>query len=146
MFSLGTSRSISAKARAMVRCPIGSAFDFVGHGFFRNYASWCPQVIELETLSDGPVRPGVTARQVTLDRGICSESTFEITTFGPPKHLGLKGLSEPFKSFYEFEEKTAASTQMIFSFELEERGLFMRPFENSFAPRSKRERSGRLKT
>jgi signal transduction histidine kinase len=102
---------------------------FVGHGFFRNYASWCPQVIELVPLSDGPVRPGVTARQVTLDRGIRNETTFEITTFGPPKFFGLKGLSESFKSLYEFKEQTAASTQMVFSFELEERGLFMRPFD-----------------
>ena len=94
MFNLATSRPISAKAQAVVQCPIGSAFDFVGHGFFRNYASWCPQVIELEPLSDGPVRSGVTARQVTLDQGIRNETTFEITTFGPPKFFGLKGLSE----------------------------------------------------
>jgi light-regulated signal transduction histidine kinase (bacteriophytochrome) len=71
----------------------------------------------------------VTARQVTLDQGIRNETTFEITTFGPPKFFGLKGLSESFKSLYEFEEQTAASTQMVFSFELEERGLFMRPFD-----------------
>jgi signal transduction histidine kinase len=129
MFNLATSRPISAKAQAVVQCPIGSAFDFVGHGFFRNYASWCPQIIELEPLSDGPVRSGVTARQVTLDQGIRNETTFEITTFGPPKFFGLKGLSESFKSLYEFEEQTAASTQMVFSFELEERGLFMRPFD-----------------
>jgi hypothetical protein len=35
-----------------------------------------------------------------------------------------------FKSSYEFEEQTATSTQMVFSFELEERKLFMRPFKN----------------
>ena len=44
--------------------------------------------------------------------------------------LGLKGLSETFKSSYEFEEQTATSTQVVFSFELEERELFMRPFKN----------------
>jgi len=132
MFSLGTCKPISVGARAMVRCPIGSVFDFVGYGFFQNYTRWCPHVIELEPFSNGPVGAGVTARQVTLDRGICSESTFEITTFAPPRHLGLKGLSEPFKSFYEFEEQTAASTQMVFSFELAERELFLRPFERLF--------------
>jgi len=130
MLGLATAKPISATARALIRCPIGSVFDFVGHGFFQNYTQWCPQVIEFEPLSDGPVRAGVTARQITLDRGILSESTFEITAFGPPKLLGLKGLSETFKSIYEFEEETAASTQMVFSFELEERELFMRPFEN----------------
>ena len=130
MLGLGAAKPISGTAQAVVRCPIGSVFDFVGHGFFQNYARWCPQVVELEPLSDGPVREGATARQVTLDRGIRSELTFEITTFGPPKHLGLTGLSEPFNSFYEFEEESAASTKMHFSFVLEERKLFMRPFEN----------------
>lgn len=105
MLGLTTAKSISATARASVRCPIGSVFDFVGDNFFQNYTRWCPQVIELEPLSDGPVRAGVTARQITLDRGIRSESTFEITTFCPPKLLGLKGLSETFKSSYEFEEQ-----------------------------------------
>jgi Polyketide cyclase / dehydrase and lipid transport len=129
MLGLTTAKRISATARAFVRCPIGSVFDFVGHDFFQNYTRWCPQIVELEPLSDGPVRAGVTARQITLDRGIRSESTFEISTFGPPKLLGLKGLSEPFKSLYEFEEWTAASMQMAFSFEFEEWELFMRPFD-----------------
>jgi signal transduction histidine kinase len=129
MMGLAAAKPISATAQALVRCPIGSAFGFVGHGFFQNYTRWCPQVIEFEPLSDGPVRAGATARQITLDHGIRSESTFEITQFGPPKLLCLKGLSETFKSFYEFEEQTADSTQMVFSFELEERKLFMRPFE-----------------
>jgi signal transduction histidine kinase len=129
MLGLATAKRISATARASIRCPIGSVFDFVGHDFFQNYTRWCPQVVELKPLSDGPVRAGVTARQITLDRGIRSESTFEITTFSPPKLLCLNGLSETFKSLYEFEEQTAATTQMVFSFELEERELFMHPFE-----------------
>lgn len=128
MLGLRTGKAISASAKAVVSCPIGSVFDFVGHGFFENYARWSPQVVELQPLSGGPVRRGLTARQVTLDRGIRSESTFEIATFGPPKRLGLKGLSEPFQAFYEFEEQTAASTQLTFSFTLEERELFMQPF------------------
>jgi light-regulated signal transduction histidine kinase (bacteriophytochrome) len=101
----------------------------VGHGFFQNYRKWCPQVIELEPLLDKPVCTGATARQITLDRGIRVESTFEITTFNPPRLLALKGLSEPFKSFYEFEEKTGVTTQLGFRFELEKRELFMRPFD-----------------
>lgn len=129
MLGLTAAKPISGVARAQVCCPIGSVFNFVGHGFFQNYTRWSPQVIELEPLSDGPVRSGSTARQVTLDRGIRTESTFEITAFGPPKLIGLKGLSEPFKSFYEFEEQAAASTQLTFSFVVDERHLFMRPFE-----------------
>ncbi len=130
MRGLGGDKAILGSAQAVVRCPIGSVFDFVGHGFFQNYPKWSPQVIELEPLLDEPVCAGVKARQITLDRGIRAESTFEITTFNPPRLLGLKGLSEPFKSFYEFEEKTGVTTQLGFRFELEKRDLFMRPFES----------------
>ena len=116
MRGLGMDKPILGSAQAVVRCPIGSVFDFVGHGFFQNYRKWSPQVVELEPLLDKPVCTGATARQITLDRGIRVESTFEITTFNPPSLLGLKGLSEPFKSFYEFEEKTGVTTQLGFRF------------------------------
>ena len=83
MRGLGMDKPILGSAQAVVRCPVESVFDFVGRGFFDNYRKWSPQVIELEPLLDKPVRMGATARQITLDRGIRVESTFEITTFGP---------------------------------------------------------------
>jgi len=132
MFGLATAKPISATARALVGCPLGSAFSFVGHGFFQNYTRWSPQVVELQPLSEGPIRPGVMARQVTLDRGIRTESTFEIAQFGPPHLLEIKGVSEPFRSFYEFREAAAGSTEIGFNFEVEEHDLFLRPFEALF--------------
>ena len=85
MFQLRGTRPISAQARAVVCCPLGSSFNFVGHGFFQNYARWAPQVVELQPLFEGPVREGTKVRQVTLDRGVRTESTFQITQFGPPR-------------------------------------------------------------
>jgi len=127
MFRLREARPISASARMLVECPLGSSFDFVGHGFFHNYTRWSPQVVELEPLSEGPVRQGAKARQVTLDRGVRTESTFEIVRFGPPQVLGIKGISEPFTTLYEFEE-AMGGTQIAFSFEVEEKDPFMLPF------------------
>ena len=129
MLNMGIAKPISASARATVQCPIGSVFDFVGHGFFQNYMRWCPQVIELEPSSHEPLHAGMTARQVTLDHGIRSETTFEVVVSALLKLLALKGLSEPFKSFYEFEEKIDASTELSFRFVLDKRKLFMRPFD-----------------
>ncbi len=128
MFRFGTARAISARARAVVECPLGSSFNFVGHGFFQNYTRWSPQVVELEPLSAGPVREGVKARQVTLDHGVRTESTFEIAQFGPPRVLGVKGISEPFRTLYEFEEAATGATQIAFSFEVEEKDPFMLAF------------------
>jgi hypothetical protein len=132
MFRLDSAKSISASARAAVRCPIGNAFTFVGHGFLENYTRWSPQVVELQPLFEGPMRQGVKARQVTLDRGIRNESTFEIVKFGPPQHLGINGVSEPFRSLSEFEEETTGTTNILFSFEVEERNPFMLPFGAHF--------------
>jgi hypothetical protein len=65
MFGVGAVKPVLGRAQALVRCPIGSVFDFVGHGFFQNYKRWCPQVVELEPLSDGPVR-GIPAPEAVL--------------------------------------------------------------------------------
>jgi signal transduction histidine kinase len=127
MFRLRDARPISASARTLVECPLGSSFNFVGHGFFQNYVRWSPQVVELQPLSEGPMRQGAKARQVTLDRGVRTESTFEIERFGPPQVLGIKGISEPFTTLYEFEEATGG-TQIAFNFEVEEKDPFMLPF------------------
>jgi len=128
MFRFSSARPISASARAVIACPLGSSFNFVGHGFFQNYVRWSPQVVELEPLCEGPMRQGAKARQVTLDRGVRTESTFEITQFGPPRILGVKGISEPFRTLYEFEEAATGATQIAFSFEVEENDPFMLPF------------------
>ncbi len=128
MSRLKCAKPISASARTVAECPLGSSFEFVGHGFFQNYARWSPQVVELQPLSEGPMREGVTARQVMLDRGVRTESTFEIAQFGPPQLLGIKGISEPFRSLYEFEAATRGATQIAFSFEVEENDPFMLPF------------------
>ena len=58
MFGLVTAKPIGGTARAVVGCPIGSVFNFVGHGFFDNYTRWNPQVVELHRLSEGPLNSG----------------------------------------------------------------------------------------
>ncbi len=129
MLGIGAPKPIAGAAEGVVNCPVASAFAYVGHGFFENYRKWCPQVVELEPLSEGPVGAGCRARQVTLDRGIRSESTFAISDFEPPRRLEIKGQSEPFRSVYEFVQEGEAATRVSFTFELEEIDLVMRPFQ-----------------
>ena len=128
MFALGAAKPLSGAAQIQIHCPVEAVFNFVGHGFFENYARWSPQVVELEKLSDGPVRAGATGRQTTLDRGILSDSTFEVARFDPPRLISLKGLSEHFSSHYAFEAQSPEATLLTFSFTLDEREMFLRPF------------------
>ena len=108
MLGLATPKPLLGSARTMVESPIDRVFDFVGRDFFDHYRQWCPQIVELESLSSEPVGVGTTARQVTLDRGICSEATFQITEFAPPQTLSLAGVTEPFESVYKFQKRGEA--------------------------------------
>lgn len=128
MLGFGEAKPVSSSARASVDRSIDAVFGFVGEEFFRNYQRWSPQVVELEPLAQGPIRPGLKARQVTLDQGIRSDSTFEVSRFAPPSTIELTGVSEPFRSSYEFSADGDARTEVVFTFELREIALPMRPF------------------
>lgn len=71
---------------------------------------------------------GTKGRQVTRDRGIDSESLFDVTKFTSNEELEITGSTEPFRSSYEFVNK-GNETQITFTFELKEIDLVMRPFQ-----------------
>lgn len=119
--------AVGGVARTVISLPRDLAFNFVARDFFTNYQRWCPQVVELEPSDSAPVRVGMTARQVTMERGIRSESTFAIVALERPRLLALEGVSEPFSSSYEFECEPDG-TMLTFTFELREIEFSMRPF------------------
>jgi hypothetical protein len=129
MLGIGGAKPVAGQAEDVVNCPITTAYDFVGLGFFQNYPKWCPQVVELEQLSPPPVGQGTKGRQVTRDRGIDSESTFEVAQFRPAQTFEIMGLTEPFRSSYEFKNEGGGATRIVFTFELKEVDLVMRPFQ-----------------
>jgi len=129
MLGFSGSGPLVGKAQDVVSCPASTAFHVVAKCFFDNYPTWCPQVVELEQLSPPPIGPGTRGRQVTRDRGIDSESTFEVSDFTPSARFAIDGLSEPFRSSYEFRTERDGVTRIVFTFELKELDLVMRPFQ-----------------
>ena len=129
MLGLRAAGGLRGAAEDVIGCPQGKAFEFIGFGFFENYPKWCPQVVELEPLSPEPIEAGPMARQVTLERGIKTESTFRISAFEPLSRIAITGVSERFKSSYALEPADDQRTKIAFSFELEELDLTMRPFQ-----------------
>jgi len=129
MLGIGGSKPVAGQAEEDVACPISLAYSFIGREFFQNYPKWCPQVVELEQLSQPPVGQGTKGRQVTRDRGIDSESTFQVSQFVPSTTFEIAGISEPFRSSYEFKENGDGTTRVAFTFELKEIDLVMRPFQ-----------------
>ena len=120
MLGIGGSKPVAGTAEDVVECPISKAYDFIGLGFFENYTKWCPQVVELEQLSPPPVQKGAKGRQVTRDRGIDSESTFEVVEFMPTESFEIAGLSEPFRSSYALRSEANGATHIAFTFEIKE--------------------------
>jgi Polyketide cyclase / dehydrase and lipid transport len=129
MLGIGGAKPVAGQADDVVKCSTTKAYDFIGRRFFQNYRKWCPQVVELEELSEPPVHLGTRGRQVTRDRGIDSESTFEVSEFSPDRKFEIKGVSEPFRSAYELTSEENGVTRVSFTFELQQLDLAMRPFQ-----------------
>ncbi len=119
---------IIAKAEALVFQTVGPVFRFVAHDFLVNYPRWSPEVIDLQALSSGPIETGFQARQVRVDQGHKTESIFEVAELVALKRVSFKGVTAPYCSIYEFEDRRSA-TQLSFTFELHEVEPRMRPFE-----------------
>lgn len=128
MLGIGGSKPVAGQAEDIIACSAPKAYEIIGNQFFANYPKWCPQIVELEQLTSSPVGAGTKGRQVTRDRGIDSESSFEVSQFVPAKVFEIAGTSEPFRSSYEFREEKG-STRIVFTFELKEIDLVMRPFQ-----------------
>jgi hypothetical protein len=130
MFNLGAKEPMIAKASILVECSSGDIFRYLGDEFFENYPKWSPEVIELEQLTDGPVKLGTIARQVRIDQGRRTETKFTINSYERGKRLGFTGVSDPFRCAYELAEvEPGKSARLTFIFELTEIQMFMRPFE-----------------
>jgi hypothetical protein len=96
---------IIAKADTLVFQDIGPVYRFVALEFLANYPRWSPEVVDLRALSTGPVELGFQARQVRVDKGHKTESTFEVSELVPLKRVSFKGVSAPYCSIYEFEDR-----------------------------------------
>jgi hypothetical protein len=88
------------------------------------------KVQELELLSKPPLQLNSLVRQVRIDNGQRSESTFKITTYKVCEKLVFEGVSNAYRCSYDFvTTNPPTSTQVTFTFELLKLELFMLPFE-----------------
>lgn len=130
MFSFGSKEPVIGKARILIESSPNAIFKYLGDGFFENYPKWSPEVVELECITDGPVKLGTIARQVRVDQGRRTETRFKINVYEPNKRLGFAGISDPFRCMYELGDMNSGkSAELVFTFELTEIQMVMRPFE-----------------
>ncbi|MGZ8244757.1 SRPBCC family protein [Methylomagnum sp.] len=128
----GSKQPVVAKASTVIRKPVEDVFTFIGDGFFDNYPKWSPEVVELKPLSGkSSLHVGALARQVRVDHGHRTESTFKVTDLQPNKRIAFSGVSSAYRCTYDLEmtDTSGPSTRVAFTFELPELEMFMRPFE-----------------
>ena len=130
MFGLTSSRGATGTASIVINKPVDTVFNFIAVDFFENYPRWSPEVQELEMLSPPPLQLNSLVRQVRIDNGQRSESTFKITTCKVGEKLVFEGVSNAYRCSYDFASTNpSANTQLTFTFELLKLELFMLPFE-----------------
>lgn len=129
MFNLFDDKPVVGKASTVIQESDNKLFNFIGHELLSNYPRWSPEVRELEKLTDSPLGLGTLCRQVRIDQGNRSESTFKVVIFEPNKQICFAGVSNPFRCNYLIESRDQHSAQITFTFELLSLELHMRPFE-----------------
>jgi hypothetical protein len=129
MFGLPSNRGASGTGSIVINRPVETVFNFITLDFFENYPRWSPEVKELELLSDPPLRLNSLVRQVRIDNGQRSETTFTITTYKDNQKLAFEGVSNAYRCTYDFIPTNPSATQINFTFEIPKLELFMMPFE-----------------
>ncbi|MDX1608843.1 MAG: SRPBCC family protein [Halofilum sp. (in: g-proteobacteria)] len=121
---------IRAQSSTAIERPVDDVFDFVVVRFFDNYPRWSPEVVELEPLDSGPLGVGSRGRQIRIDQGRRSETTFRVTRLEPQRRVEFDGERDArFAIRYHFDPEGDARSRIHFEFELKRVEFFMRPFE-----------------
>jgi len=124
---------VKAQASVLIERPPEAVFGFIADDFASNYRRWSPEVQRLEMLTPGPLRVGTRARQVRVDQGRRSETTFRVRVLEPPCRVCFAETRDQFRIDYIVaaigDTPNADSTRLTFGFQLTRIDLYMRPFE-----------------
>ena len=119
---------VIGSAVSTIDLPVEDVFHFVVVDFEKNYRRWSPEVQRIEVLTDGPLRVGSRARQVRIDQGRRSDTSFRVVALEAPHRVLFVELSSKFEGEYTLIERDRR-TQLRFEFRLQRLELYMRPFE-----------------
>ncbi|UJP06437.1 MAG: polyketide cyclase [Nitrosomonas sp.] len=129
MLGLFKDTPVIGRASAIVKGPSNQVFNFIGVDLMVNYPRWSPEVKVLEKLTDGPIGLSTVCRQIRIDQGNRSESTFKVKVFDLGSRICFEGVSNPYRCDYLIESLNAIDSKVTFVFELLSLDLHVRPFE-----------------
>lgn len=124
---------VKAQASIVIARPPEAIYAFIADDFARNYKRWSPEVQRLEMLTTGPLRVGSQVRQVRVDQGRRSETTFRVRTLERPRRVCFVETRDQFRVDYGLEpvqdKANGDCSRLTFGFQLSRIELYMRPFE-----------------
>ncbi len=123
---------IRAQSQIVIKRSAEDVFTYVSEDFFQNYPKWSPEVVELERLSAGSVKLGTVARQVRIDGGRRTESTFKVEEYEEQRKISFVSTSRPHFTARYGVEPLRDKTRLTFTFELKPERL-LKPFERLVA-------------
>lgn len=109
--------------------PASEVYRFIAVDFYRNYPRWSPEVVSLTPLTTGPWREGALVRQVRIDEGWRTDTTFRATRLEPDQRMLIDGVSAPYQADYTLTPTSAGGTLLNFRFRIARLDLFLLPFE-----------------
>lgn len=127
----GEKKPVIGQAQCVINAPRDPLFCLMGENFLENYRKWSPEVKELELLTPPPFGEGSLVRQVRVDRGHKSESTFRVMELKDSGSLTFSEVAGKYRCAYRLEPfgNDEDRTEVFFSFEFPELEAFLRPFE-----------------
>lgn len=124
---------VKAQASIVIARSAEAIYDFIADDFARNYKRWSPEVQRLDILPPGPLRVGTRARQVRVDQGRRTETTFRVQTLERPRRVCFAETRDQFRIDYVLEtlrdKPNGDMSRLTFAFQLTRIELYMRPFE-----------------
>jgi hypothetical protein len=129
MLGLFKDNPIITQASTIINSPSDRLFKFIGIDLLVNYPRWSPEVKELEKVTEDSIKKGTICRQVRIDQGHRTESTFRVKIFDPGARICLEGVSDPYRCDYRIESMGSSDSRLTFIFELLSLDLHVRPFE-----------------
>jgi hypothetical protein len=125
---------VSAQASILIERSAEQVFGFIADDFAHNYRRWSPEVQRLEVLTPGRLRVGSRARQVRVDQGRRTDTTFRVVRLERPQRVCFAESRDQFRIEYRLEplggsDGRADLTRLTFAFQLTRIEIYMRPFE-----------------
>ena len=109
---------VKAQAITPIHRDMEQVLRYVSVGFFKEHASWSPEVPSPQQSTPGPVRLGTAARQIRSHQGRRAESTSRVEDYRKLRRIAFTSPSRPKLRVIYALKQASIKIRMTFPFNL----------------------------